>query len=90
MSDDFKEKLRSISFASVSGGARELHDRDRRWDKDMGAYSRLRKDGVQPNQIDGSADLETKATDDVEITYGLAKTKKGLKQAKGLVADLGA
>ena len=33
---------------------------ERRWDVDMPAYARLRADGLQPNHIDGSAELEAK------------------------------
>lgn len=31
---------------------------DKAFDKDGAAYKRLRKDGLQPDQIDGSAQLE--------------------------------
>lgn len=31
------------------------------WDKDMPAYKRLRKNGVQPKGIDGAAALEARA-----------------------------
>lgn len=40
------------------------------WHRDMPAYRRLRKDGLQPRQIDGSADLEAKASDPLEVTMG--------------------
>lgn len=32
--------------------------RDKSWPKDHAAYRRLRKDGVQPDHINGSAELE--------------------------------
>jgi hypothetical protein len=67
----------------------ETSRKDRRWERDMDAYSRLRQDGVQPRQIDGSFELEQKARSEVEIDYGLAATDKGRKQAEALVKDLG-
>lgn len=84
--DCFRCKLKTIR---LSRGMTETSRKDRRWEKDMDAYSRLRQDGVQPRQIDGSAELEQKARDKVEIDYGLASTDRGLKQAKQLVADMG-
>lgn len=45
--------------------------REKRWDRDMPAYKRLVDDGVQPPQIDGSADLESRSTvrDQVETGH---------------------
>ena len=40
------------------------------WDRDMGAYKRLRDDGLQPNRIDGSADLEAKAEIPEQVETG--------------------
>lgn len=51
----------------------------RRWDKDMPAYKRLRQDGQQPNRIDGSAELEAMATSSTEIERG-RKMKGGGKR----------
>ena len=39
-------------------------------DADMAAYKRLRKDGVQPPKIDGSAKLEARAESKHEINSG--------------------
>lgn len=86
MSDEFKEKLRSLSFST---GKSLTQRREDQLSADLDAYSRLKKNGVQPRGIDGSAHLETRATDKVEIDYGLAATPKGLKKAKQLVADIG-
>jgi hypothetical protein len=55
----------------------------------MEAYSRLRHNGVQPVQIDGSAHLEARAQSEVEFTYGLAASDAGRKKAESLVKDLG-
>jgi hypothetical protein len=38
--------------------------------KDMGAYKRLRKEGIQPKSIDGSAHFESRAQSKYEISAG--------------------
>lgn len=40
---------------------------ERRWQRDMPAYRRLREQGLQPEGIDGCAALETRAQSQVEI-----------------------
>ena len=61
---------RSISFGSMSGRAYEVKMKDRQFEKDAAAYRRLRKDGVQPKHVDGSALAETLATHKAEIEIG--------------------
>lgn len=57
----------------------EINQRARNWEKDMPAYKRLRKNGVQPSKIDGSAELEKKATErwQVEGTSPAASLLQG-------------
>lgn len=54
---------------SRRGGQRAatVNATEKRWDADMAAYKRLRRDGVQPSGIDGCATLERVATDRVHI-----------------------
>lgn len=74
--EEFKAKLHSISFGKVPGGARDKasaeRKREKRWDKDMSAYAELRKQGLQPQGIDGCGDLATMASDKWEIDHGIA------------------
>jgi len=51
-----REHYRSLTF--VDHGQGSYHDRDRQLRKDLDAYKRLRKDGLQPAHVDGSAKLE--------------------------------
>ena len=51
----------------------ETNARERRWQRDMPAYKRLRQQGLQPRQIDGAAILEKHATEKWQI--------EGLKSA---------
>jgi putative FmdB family regulatory protein len=57
-------------------------------DADMAAYKRLRKDGVQPPSINGSAKLEAKAEEKHEVNSGHTfATATGRKRGMGLVRD---
>ena len=40
---------------------------ERQWDRDMPAYKRLRANGLQPRQIDGSALVEKMATSESQV-----------------------
>lgn len=62
----YREKLMSISFKREAPRTAV----ERRWARDMPAYYRLRMQGLQPPQVDGSAVLEAKAADKFEIEYG--------------------
>lgn len=71
----FKEKLKTVQFAGKKNARTN-------WDKDMSAYSRMRKEGLQPPQIDGCADLETKATTKFEVEVGRVLTKEQMAEAR--------
>jgi hypothetical protein len=58
--------------ASSRGDARSVRAREKRWQKDMPAYKRLRQEGYQPPSIDGAAALERDATTKFEIESGRA------------------
>lgn len=47
--------------------ARMTNEMEARWQKDMPAYKRMRNRGMQPKQIDGSADLENTVNDQLDI-----------------------
>lgn len=55
-----------------SGGTRaqEIIDTEKRWDRDHAAYKTLVKQGIQPETLDGTADLAAKATSKREIEMG--------------------
>jgi hypothetical protein len=62
----YREKLMTIGFKRTTPQSAT----ERRWARDMPAYYRLRMQGLQPPQVDGSAVLEAKAADKFEIEYG--------------------
>jgi len=58
-------------------------------DADMNAYRRLRRDGVQPPAINGSAKLEAKAETTHEVNSGhVFKTAAARRRSMGLVKDM--
>lgn len=71
--------------------------REGRWNKDMPAYKRMRDRGMQPPQIDGSAQLEDRAGDQFDVQYrrlidqGISRTRihEGTQQAKEIVEESG-
>jgi hypothetical protein len=57
----------------------------------MDAYERLRRDGTQPPQIDGCADLEARAATRFEIESGhlLPGAEAKIEEGMALSAELG-
>lgn len=55
--------VRMGSNSTTTRGARvaEIDRTERQWQRDMPAYKRLRRQGYQPKQIDGCAQIEAKA-----------------------------
>lgn len=51
-----------------------MNAKEKRWDSDLPAYKRLRRNGVQPKGIDGSARLEAKANETIEVESGLLRS----------------
>lgn len=58
------------ALPNKSPDARQQVARDRQWDLDMPAYKALRKDGLQPRTIDGSAMIQANADDRMEVEMG--------------------
>ena len=74
----FKHKLKTIQFG---GSPHSKTLMEKRWDRDMPAYMRLRRNGLQPAQIDGCAELETRANTQIEVE--MADLVKPLAERSG-------
>jgi hypothetical protein len=48
-----------------------INKTERNWQKDMPAYKRLRKEGLQPKSIDGAAAIEKKAEHKWQVETGI-------------------
>lgn len=65
-------RVAGVSFGSNSTTTRgakvaDINQRANSWDKDMPAYKRLRKNGLQPRGIDGAAEIEKRATTEAQV-----------------------
>ena len=61
------------AMPSRGGKARvaTINDKDRVLDKDLDAYQRLRRNGVQPRKIDGAAKVEKRAEEKWQVETGI-------------------
>ena len=69
------DAVRSIGFGvgtmpTRHPGSQAVEAREKRWEKDMPAYKRMRQQGLQPKTIDGSAHIEAKAETRFEVESG--------------------
>jgi hypothetical protein len=69
-------KIAGIAISSAAMPGRKayshgINETEKRWHKDMDAYKRLRKDGLQPKRIDGSHEVEAKAVEKYQVETGL-------------------
>lgn len=69
-----RERWRSVSIAPSAmptrkGGAEaaRVNATETRWDRDMAAYQRLRREGYQPRGIDGCAAIESRAQTPAQV-----------------------
>lgn len=91
--DCFMCKVSSVQLSTGDANSdpkyKEVAAREKRWDRDMPAYKRLRDQGLQPKQIDGSADLERDASTRFEIESGQAFRGQGkqVEEAVNLFED---
>lgn len=58
------------AVATRSGRAAEINETEKRWASDMDAYRSMRRQGLQPRQIDGADRLAATASDPLEIEMG--------------------
>lgn len=82
---------RSITVAASATPTRKVEvsridAKERQWERDMPAYKRLRKEGLQPKSIDGSAKFEQRAESKAEVESGTllnARQRKQLREVTG-------
>jgi hypothetical protein len=91
---EFQEKLRSIQFGSVPGGTRSgqartdrINQTEKEWDTDFDAYRRLRRDGLQPKNSAGSAQMEKRANTKWEIEQGVLTSKPVADRIESVQAE---
>lgn len=70
--DTQREHYLSVGLSATctptrSGRVLQQMDSDKRFAKDGPAYKRLRKEGLQPERIDGCAEIEAKAETKAQV-----------------------
>jgi len=83
--DDFACKLKTIQFGNVEPPAERAIEK--RMDKDLPAYQRMRYQGLQPPRTKGAAELEARAHSQIEIDLGKLIEPKLLKRSQGAIDD---
>lgn len=76
------EEWKSVGVMKKTSGSLA----DTALDKDRAAYRRLRKNGLQPPHLTGSAELETRAETQMEIDSGSILNAEQRKQAQEGIA----
>ncbi len=76
-----------VAKGDTSPEVLDIRTRDAQLDRDRSAYKRLRDDGVQPNQVDGSAHLEQSAVEQIDIDFKVPIPKENRDQVKEIVAE---
>lgn len=69
---------RAAAMKDASAKARE---------RDVEAYRRLRKNGVQPPQVSDSAEIEARANETIEVERNTAFEHKGLRRRMQAASD---
>lgn len=62
--------IASAALPTRGHAAAAINAKEQRWTRDMDAYKRLRRDGLQPPQIDGSHHLEAAAEVPEHVAMG--------------------
>lgn len=85
------EHYRSVSIAasacpSRDGGryAKRVNDTEKRWERDFAAVKSLKREGIVPKQVDGTADLLSRASTRTEIETGKVLNKRQKSQLSAL------
>ncbi len=81
--------VRTHGLGSSGAKTRAVDKTEKQWDKDRPAYKRLRHHGLQPPHVDGAHELETRASNDLEVNTGYAygaiperQVKEAMQEAK--------
>lgn len=92
--DCFMCKISSVQLSAGAANSnpkfQEILAREKRWDKDMPAYKRMRDQGYQPKGIDGAYALERDSSTRFEIESGTSYKGKGkmVQEAVNFVEDM--
>ena len=83
--DCFGCKIRSVQLGNVEPSPQTKMER--RWERDLPAYARLRRNGLQPPSTQNCAELETRATTQREVEMGRIINPQAWAQVGGAVQE---
>lgn len=80
---------RGVALSPPTPGVWASKRKDALLNADMGAYKRLRQNGVQPKNVNGSARLEQRATTEFEVSAGqILPDRRAVKLTESVLSDL--
>lgn len=85
--DCFGCRVKTVTIGGSIAVA-DAKKRDEQFAADRAAYQRLRMNGVQPKHVDGSAELEAKAAEQIEIERHTIFSKPIRAEIKARTAEL--
>jgi hypothetical protein len=81
----FKIKLRSVQFQGIEAGQHRFTDKERA--RSMDAYQRLRRQGLQPRNVFGSAEVEAQANSKFEVEHSVIMPPGIRKEMESRMAE---
>lgn len=88
----FRIKLNTIQFQGMDAGQRRFSEKER--SRDMDAYKKLRRQGYQPKNVFGSAEIEAKASTPWELEHSVVmapgirkEMEQRMSEAKAVVSE---
>jgi len=81
----YRVKLDSIQFTSVDAGQRRFTEKER--DRDMDAYQKLRRQGYQPKNVFGSAEIAAQASTPFELEHSVVMKPSIRKEMESKMAQ---
>lgn len=67
-----------------------IEAKEQRWQRDMPAYARFRRQGIQPKAIDGADEMEARARTRFQIETGIyVSSEEKVQEGMGMAQELG-
>ena len=82
----FAIKIRSIQFQGMEAGQHRFTDKER--SRDMDAYKTMRRQGIQPKNIFGSAEVAAQASSTFEAEHSVVMASSIRKEMEARRADM--
>lgn len=81
----FKIKLRSVQFQGIEAGQHRFTDKER--SRDMEEYKKLRRQGYQPRNVFGSAEIAAQAGSKFEVEHSVVMPPSVRREMESRMAE---